>query len=90
MTKELDKISGSSPAQWLDANGVQQAFGPLGDGLAVGAALAFLLGDAGDADQHEGGQILGHLLDLDSVGFSSFLRGQETGVDHTSFHGRSG
>ena len=55
------------PAQRLDAGGVQQAFGPLGDGLAVGAALAFLLGDAGDAGQHEGGQILGHLLDLDVV-----------------------
>ena len=54
-------------AQRLDAGGVEQALGALDDGPGVGAALALFLGDAGDAGQHEGGQLLGHLLDLDVV-----------------------
>ena len=58
---------GQLATQGLDAGGVEQALGALHDGLGVGAALALLLGDAGDAGEHEGGQVLGHLLDLDVV-----------------------
>ena len=58
---------GEFPSQRFDARGVEQALGPLDDRLGVRAALALFLGDAGDAGQDEGRQVLGHLFDLDVV-----------------------